>query len=208
MKGLNPFDFDIRLCSKEISAFEGLLTKPELKEREEILPFFRENPNLSAFIASYVPDIVRFNQLSYEFGLFGDFKTDIVVGDDKSNSYCLIEFEDASKDSIFKSNGRGITEWSDRYSHGFDQIIDWLWILDDFKKTSRSRAIFGTDNFKIHGILVIGRDAFISAEDKTRLDWRQNKQMVDSNKVTVLTFDQLYRDLKDRIEIYTLSVRT
>ena len=58
MNPLNSFNFDVTTCISELNEFEKLLGQEELREREDILPFFRKNLHLSAFVASYVAEIV------------------------------------------------------------------------------------------------------------------------------------------------------
>lgn len=205
MKGLDSFSIDLKQCLCELEEFENLLrNNSELKENKDILPFFKQRLHLSAFIGFYVPQIVRFNQIKHEFTFYGDFRADLVVGDAINNTYCFIEFEDATKDSIFLDKGRSTSDWSPRFEHGFSQIIDWFWKIDDFKNTSLARSIFGSENIEFYGIIVIGRDAFISPIDKARLTWRLNKVLVDSRKVICITFDQLAIDIRDRLSLYPL----
>ncbi|MTJ07406.1 Shedu immune nuclease family protein [Anabaena sp. UHCC 0204] len=209
MKGLDSFNLDIKKCLFELEEFENLLlNNKELKESKDILPFFKQRLHLSAFIGFYVPQIIRFNQIKHEFTFFGDFRADLAVGDSVNNTYCFIEFEDATEDSIFIEKGRSTSDWSPRFEHGFSQIIDWFWKIDDFKNTSLARSIFGSENIEFYGILVIGRDAFISPIDKARLNWRLNKVLVDSRKVICITFDQLARDMRDRLSLYPLIYET
>ncbi|HEY9800940.1 MAG TPA: Shedu immune nuclease family protein [Leptolyngbyaceae cyanobacterium] len=209
MKGLDNFNLDLKECLRELEEFEHLLnTNQCLRENQDILPFFKQRLHLSAFIGSYVPQIARFNQIKHEFTFSGDFRADLVVGDAINNTYCFIEFEDATEDSIFISKGRSTSEWSPRFEHGFSQIIDWFWKIDDNKNTSLYRSIFGNENIEFSGILVIGRDAFISNIDKARLAWRLNKVLVDSRKVICITFDQLARDIRDRLSLYPLMYGT
>lgn len=205
MRGLDSFDIDIKQCWVELEEFENLLRdNKELNERKDILPFFKERLHLSAFIGAYGTNMVRFNQIKHEFTLSGEFRADLVVGDSINNIYCFIEFEDATEDSIFVEKGRSTSDWSPRFEHGFSQIIDWFWKIDDFKNTSLARSIFGSENIEFYGILVIGRDDFLSEVDKTRLKWRLNKVLVDSRKVICITFDQLARDMRDRLSLYPL----
>ena len=206
MKGLDSFNLDIKKCLVELEEFEKLLlNNKELKESKDILPFFKQRLHLSAFIGFYVPQIIRFNQIKQEFTFFGDFLAYLAIGDSVNNTYCFIEFEDATKNSIFvNKKGKTTSEWSARFEHGFSQIIDWFWKIDDYKNTSLARSIFGSENIEFYGILVIGRDAFISPIDKARLNWRLNKVLVDSRKVICITFDQLARDMRDRLSLYPL----
>lgn len=204
MRGLDSFDIDIKQCWVELEEFENLLRdNKELNERKDILPFFKERLHLSAFIGAYGTNMVRFNQIKHEFTLSGEFRADLVVGDSINNIYCFIEFEDATKNSIFvNKKGKTTSEWSSRFENGFSQIIDWFWKLDDFKNTGQFRSIFGSENIEYQGILVIGRDEFLSEVEKTRLKWYLNRVVVDSRKVICKTFDQLARDTRNRLSRY------
>jgi hypothetical protein len=203
MRGLDSFDIDIKQCWVELEEFENLLrNNRELNERKDILPFFKERLHLSACIGWYPSDNFC-NQIKHEFTLFGEFRADLVVGDSINNIYCFIEFEDATKNSIFvNKKGKTTSEWSSRFENGFSQIIDWFWKLDDFKNTGQFRSIFGSENIEYQGILVIGRDEFLSEVEKTRLKWYLNRVVVDSRKVICKTFDQLARDTRNRLLRY------
>jgi Domain of unknown function (DUF4263) len=204
MKPLESFALSIKDCLVELAEFEQLLaSKLELKEKNDILPFFNTHRHLAAYVASYAPTIANFDRLALECSLFGDFRADMIVGDSVRKSYCLIEFEDATKDSIFKSKGRTTSEWSPRFEHGFGQIVDWFWKIDSLRDSPQARTIFGADTFSFMGMLVIGRDAFLSPEEVIRLEWRINKVTINSNKIVCLTFDQLAKGLRDSLTIYT-----
>ncbi len=205
MRDLDPLHFDISKCMTDLTEFETLLKTDELEENKHILPFFRSHLHISAFVASYVPTVVRFDRIKHEFALFGDFRSDLVVGDATNNSFCFVEFEDAMRDSVFVDKGRSTKEWSSRFEHGFSQIVDWFWKVDDLKNSAQARSVFGTENFDAYGILVIGRDQFISSIDRARLSWRLNKVLIDSRKIICITFDQLARDLRDRLSLYSLA---
>ncbi|MFM7408562.1 MAG: hypothetical protein ACKO3K_18370 [Cuspidothrix sp.] len=45
-------------------------------------------------------------------------------------------------------------------------------------------------------------DDFLSDIEKARLKWRLNKVLVDSRKVICRTFDQLARDIRNRLSRY------
>jgi len=202
---LNSFNFDVIKCISELEEFEKLLEQEEIRESHDIIPFFKRNLHLSAFVASYVAEIVRFDRIKHEFTFFGDFRADLVIGDSVNKTYCFIEFEDATQNSIFVNKGRSTSDWSPRFEHGFSQIVDWFWKLDDFKNTAQFRAIFDSDSINLYGMLIIGRDSFLSPIDKNRLRWRLNKVLIDSQKIICITFDQLARDLKDRLSLYQVS---
>ncbi|MFB2938535.1 Shedu anti-phage system protein SduA domain-containing protein [Aerosakkonemataceae cyanobacterium BLCC-F154] len=130
MKTFLPFEFDVRLCIEQLTEFQQLLARRRnLSEREEILPFFRNRPHLSAFVGTYHPKINRYDRIAFEYDLFGDFASDLVIGDYSNNAYCFVEFEAAESDSIFRSKSSKITpEWSPRFEQGLSQLI-----IKDFK---------------------------------------------------------------------------
>jgi hypothetical protein len=203
MNPLSPFKICLAECVKELAAFDELLAKnQELKERECILPFFRSHKNLAAWIGSYLPSLNKFDRLNLEFTLFGDFRADLIVSDSASHAHCLVEFEDATRDSVFKSGVRSTSDWSTRFEHGFSQIVDWSWKIDDFRQTGQCRAIFGSDAFDFMGVLIVGRDEFIGVEEQIRLRWRTNKVTVNSQKILCITYDQLARDLRNGLALY------
>ena len=180
MKKLEHFTFDIVQCKKELKLFNQLLLTQSLDERKDILPFFKKNKHLAAFIGSYIADINTFDRLAFEFPIYGDFVSDYVVGDSKSKNYCFIEFEDANKDSIFKKlKNKNNSEWSSRFEHGFSQIIDWFWKLSDMKKTDDFRNKYGIGHIRYFGLLIIGRDSYLTSEEVERLKWRLENIVVD-----------------------------
>ena len=204
MKNLLDFNFNLNACYKELSELRKLLTeKQNLGEQKDILPFFRKRQHLSAFIGSYHPSIGRLDRIAFEFDLFGDFKADLVVGDSEQSSFMLVEFEDAKTDSIFSKNrGRYTPEWSSRFEHGFGQIIDWLWKLSDMRRTEAMESRFGNPNPKFSAMLVVGRNKELSEREQSRLKWRQDKILIDSNPVYCMTIDELHRNLIQRYSFF------
>lgn len=204
MKDFMAHTFDPGRCQTELNEFKALLgTKTELSEKNDILPFFNERNNLSVFIGSYFPEIDEFDRLAYEYSIFGDFTSDLVVGDSQTNTYCFVEFEDAVPTSIFKKNPNKATpEWSPRFEHGFSQIVDWFWKVDDMKNTTVFQNQFGIGHIRYYGLLVIGRSTDLSQREQTRLKWRLEKVLVDSKPIFCVTFDQLFYHLEKRIHNY------
>lgn len=203
MNPINSFQIDLDICLNELDDLDRLLaSKKELSEKHDILPFIKCRPHLAAYIGSYSPSISRFDQSDIEYTLYGDFRADAIVGDATSKSFCMIEFEDARENSIFKKSARSTKEWGSRFEHGFSQIVDWLWKIDDMRNSAQGRAIFGSDEFQFMGILIIGRDCYLDPLDRARLKWRVGRVLVNSQTIVCLTFDQLARDLRDSLELY------
>lgn len=204
MKEFIQHSLSVQECIKELAKFDALLnSKPELKEREEILPFFKENQHLAAFIGTYIPDIANPDRIANEYDIFGDFACDLAVGDSQSKTFLFIEFEDAKYNSVFVQNGAKVTlEWSPRLEHGFSQVLDWFWKLSDMEKSDDYENRFGARHVAIHGLVIVGRDQTLLPREKARLKWRQDHTIVQSKKVSVITFDQLARDLNYRLSRY------
>jgi hypothetical protein len=189
MKELRPVQFDRSICASELHRLKRLLASAaELDERNAILPFFRSAPHLSAFLGSYSPHMAEFDRLAYEYSLYGDFTADLVIGDAGRQSYCFVEFEDARSDSVFVSRrGKSTPEWSPRFEHGFSQIVDWFWRLDDARRST---------DFAHR----IGRDSALDPRDRQRLRWRLERVVIDSKQIVCVTYDQLMYDLAIRLK--------
>jgi hypothetical protein len=53
------------------------------------------------------------------------------------------------------------------------------------------------------GLVIIGRANTLSDRENKRLRWRQDHVVVNSNKVSVKSFDQVLNDLEFRLTMYT-----
>ena len=87
MKQFLSSEFDPIACRKQLSDLQELLRRKSLSELDDILPFFRERQQLSLFISSYNTNISRRDRIAFEYDIFGDFRSDLVVGDSVSHSY-------------------------------------------------------------------------------------------------------------------------
>lgn len=152
------------------------------------------------------PEINRPDKFAFEYDLFGDFSSDFAVGDFQRQAYCFMELEDAKANSIFKKvSGRSTTDWSTRFDHGYSQIIDWFYKLDDMEKTNEFEDRFGARVISPFGLLIIGRSQFLSDKDKRRLRWRDRNVVVNSQFIRCLTYDELLEELKDMLNVSPLA---
>jgi hypothetical protein len=199
-KDLQPFCFSLVECERELDEFRSLLeTQPELSERHDVLPFFREHQHLVALAGSLNPHLTEINRLSPELDLFGNFRCDWVIGDSNNQAYTLLEFEDARESSIFESASRYHESWGRRFEHGFSQLVDWFWTLDANRGNPDFIRRFGAAPPQFTGLLVIGRRHFLEDHHRARLHWRLDRVLVNSCKITCLTFDDLYDFLRRRV---------
>jgi Domain of unknown function (DUF4263) len=205
MKTLEKFRIRHDQCQRELIELKAMLDgSSALKERTDILPFFRTHQHLAALVGSYNPQINQFDRIATEFDLFGDFTCDLVVGDSKSHNFCFVEFEDAAANSIFvKKRSKATPEWSPRFEHGFSQILDWFSILEDQKRTVQFQSKFESLTIQYVGLLVIGRRHYLDESQYSRLRWRSDQVNVGNKKVYCLTFDELYQTLELKLNIFS-----
>lgn len=203
---IQPLHFDAVRCDGELTELETLLAnEPELQERRDIVPFFRRRPHLTALLGSYARNLTTYDRLAFELLLVNEFIADVVVGDAAEQAFCFIEFEDGGSNSIFRHTARHATEWTPRFDHGASQIIDWFWKLDDLKGTDTLARLFGSGTVDAAGLLVIGRDSGVTRADHPRLVWRREKVRVGGRRLYCCTYDELARDLRERLEAFPLA---
>lgn len=209
MKELQTIHFDAEQCGRELEAFKRLLdSRTNLSERDDILPFFHRHLHLSAFLASYHPNITRRERLiGFEYKLFGDFGTDFIVGDPSSASFLFVEFEDAAPSSVFSRSSRSLPAWSPRFGGGFSQVVDWFWKLAEFQHTPDFSRKFGLPCADFMALVVIGRSADLERRERERLQWFRRNVVVHSKHVYCCTFDELYHDLRERYHTYVNPAR-
>ncbi|MBA7599675.1 hypothetical protein ES703_06712 [subsurface metagenome] len=202
MKAFKNPNFNPLICRKEIEEFKKLLyAKTDLQERADILPFFKQRKHLSTYIGTFITNMKSFDRIAYEFELYGDFLVDLVVGDSKRNLYLFVEFEAGTDTSMFCRKGKKSTlQWSPAFESGFSQIIDWFWILDGMRNTPDFRSTFGSSEARIFAMLVAGRSRVLEDAEIQRLAWREEKVVINSNRIFCLTYDALCTEMYERAE--------
>jgi hypothetical protein len=203
VKDFLSVSFDPKRSREEVLEFRALLdSKGELEENRDIKPFFESHHQLAVLLGSFSRDLIRYDRLSFQYQLFGDFSCDLVVGDSQRNAYGFVEFEEATVTSIFHRQGKKATpEWSSCYEHGLGQIMDWFWKLDDMVDTDDYEARFGGRHVSYFGLLVVGRSASLtSLQEQQRWAWRRRKVIINSLQILQFTYDELCRDLLATLE--------
>ncbi len=197
---LAQWSLDRTVAQADLAAFEELTaTHAELSERDNILPFLRAHADLVALFGSYHPNISAYDRLGVEIPLGGYFIADAVIGDRARNAYCFVEYEDARIASVFALRRQRTTEWAQRFEHGFSQIVDWLWFLNDQEATMTVEEQFGPRPLDIVAVLVVGRDSGVVGIDRRRLRWRRDHVLVDSHHIYCCTYDDVVRELRARL---------
>ena len=77
-KQFKQITLDPKKCRVQIDEFGTLLkSKASLSEKNDIQPFFKNRPPLSAFIGSYMRDIGPATDYTFEYPFYGDFAADL-----------------------------------------------------------------------------------------------------------------------------------
>jgi hypothetical protein len=203
MRTFESVTVDLELLSGELDDLGRFLSDNKtLKERDQVLPFFKGRAQLRAALGLLNANVELPDRIAVELELFGDCFCDAASGDSNTSSYMLVEFEDAMEYSIFRRLERGKTlrRWSPRFERGFSQLVDWAWRLTTEGSSSAAyRRIFGANDAAIHFLLIAGRDADLSSDDIVRLRWRANNISFGAFKMSCCTFDDLLNSLRRRL---------
>ena len=207
MKTFEPLTLDIKILSENLASLESFLSSTaRLKERDQVLPFFKQRPHLCAALG-YANNAVELpDRWASELDLFGDFACDVAAGDSEANAYTLVEFEDAQEHSIFSKlqTGKSMKRWASRFEHGFSQLVDWAWRMSAEGESSAAfRRIFGDNNPAVHLLLVIGRDSDLTRDEFIRLRWRANHVSLGQYRMSCFTFDGLLQSIRRRLLLAT-----
>lgn len=207
MKAFQPLTLDVKALSENLAELQAFLAaEPRLRERSQVLPFFKQRQHLCAALG-YANNAVELpDRWANELSLFDDFVCDVAAGDSEANAYTLIEFEDAQEHSIFSGlkPHRSMKSWSSRFEHGFSQLVDWAWRLSaEGEGSSAFRRIFGDNNPSIHLLLVVGRDSDLTRDDLARLRWRANHVSLGQYRMSCFTFDGCLHSIRRRLLLAT-----
>ena len=86
-----------------------------------------------------------------------------------------------------KTLGPFLAEWGRGFEHGFSQIVDWFWKLDDQSRTNEFRNRFGAPDARLSEMLVIGRNGFLPQRDAGQPEESQRADARDAGDgVTIL----------------------
>lgn len=200
-KSFEKINFNFDKLKNEVRDLEKLLkSKSELKERRDILPFFNENKILSSQIANFLPYLDSPDSIAFEYDIFGDFVCDLAIANSSENVYCFLEFEDATRHSLFKKEGKYQPAFSSRFEQGYSQILDWFNKIEK-QSLHEKQNRFGSITINYHGLLVIGRDKFLNQKLSNRIKWREKNVIINNKNVYISTFDNILKLLQTKIKI-------
>lgn len=195
------------ICQDSLVEFSSFLRdKTEIEEtgNGSLQEFFINHSDLLLLMGDcFFPNMYA-AAYQKEFSILGEFRADFAISNSCKSKFLFVEFEPAKRESVFakKTDGKGIVsyEWSDKFEHGFSQILDWHYRMEDLRRTARFQEHFGSEDVEYEGILVVGRDCFVKeVGGMARLNWRKDKTVIDSRKIYCMTYDKLFRELQGRM---------
>ncbi len=181
--------FNLAQAESQLASFKlWMVDRPYFSERDavrEIAARAQMACLLGYTIAMPTPDLIKF-----EFGIKGLYRADLVVGNDKSREFVLVEFESALDDSLFKG-GRNYRSWSPRLEHGFGQVVDWAWSKYSHPVDAVLANAFGGKIVRDCYVVVCGRSPAPGSMEEQRFDFRRSSISLNGVHVRFHTYDHM-----------------
>lgn len=195
---------DLHQAVADLLAFDQLLTHCEQLEETgpgSLQEFFTARPNLLLLMPGvFISDLLPAAYVP-QCSILHEFRADYAVANSDRSRFIFVEFEHARANSIFSTKASTKAhqsyQWSRSFEHGFSQIVDWYYRLDDYQRTSRLQEHFGAPAIKYIGLLVVGRDRYLHASGLSqRFEWRRSHTVINSLHIRCVTFDELAVELR------------
>lgn len=204
MKKLLPMAFSHTDAKKAVTKLQATFATGTIrKERDDILPLFRSNPQVSMAAAK----LLNFEASHYaeELDLIGNFAADFAVCDHRGDesTALLIECEAAKKNSAMRRNGKKANkDFGDGLLRGFGQVVDWMRCIDDLRRTAALANTMQSKldlNIKCFGLVLVGLDDDLDDDEKKRLQWLSAKLCIADSSVQIMTYTTFFRRLEGRL---------
>jgi hypothetical protein len=204
MPDFQPHTLDVATCREQVQELQALLGSSADLGESVFHNFFEPRSHLRALVGRYNPSLASPDRLAWQYPIFGDFRCDFAIGDWARKAYTFVEYEDAGPKSLFVKRGkRGTRAWSPRFEDGYSQLIDWFYKLQVMTNTPDMEGRFGKRAIRYTGVLIIGRDQHLQADERLRLEWRSEHVIVNSKQIRCVTCDQLVADMLFRLGLPT-----
>ncbi len=204
MKTLQHVLFNHAVAKQAVATLQSQFnTNTIRKERDQILPLFRLNPQVSLAASK----LLNFEASHYaqELDLIGNFAADFAVCDHRGDesTILLIECEASGEKSAMRKNGKKVNkDFGDGLLRGFAQVVDWMRCIDDLRGTSALANTLGLpqgQNVKCFGLVLVGLDGDLSANEQQRIQWLSAKLRIADSSVNIMTYTTFLRRLEARL---------
>lgn len=201
MSAFDSIRFNLTDAGAQLTSFKMWLATQGFVGETAIVDEIKSRPHMACLLASTLgleaPDLIRF-----ELALKGMFRTDLVLGNNGSRKFGLIEFESALANSIFKNGTSQYRYWAPRIEHGFSQIIDWAWVRQDHPSDTVLVNGFGGLIATSSYAVICGRDASLLDDvERKRFAHRRASLKVEGHPALVMTYDEMVRAMEDSLSV-------
>ena len=190
--------FDAKQAAAELDSFKSwLFVRAHFSEKEVVaeIALRRHMACLLGFtILMPSPDMIKF-----EFQVKGLFRVDLVIGNDKSRKFVLVEFEDGNENSLFKGGTNNYRYWSPRLEHGFGQVLDWGWAKHTHPGDLAFTNSFGGRVLDDCYVVVCGRNPKPGSLEEERFDFRRTRLSLSGVPLQLYTYDNLIDAMEDNL---------
>ena len=202
MAQLQRINLDFSKAIVELAEFREFLQDNTTFSERKVVAELKKRPHLSCLIGFLQPSVPRADAYKFEFQIQGVFRADLVVGNLQFKRFVLVEFEGGQDTSVFGPKGTNqMRDWSRHLEHGFGQLVDWAWAIQDACNTQMFKSAFECEDPIVLYLLVCGRDAAMKdGTEERRFAWRSQSIILDGKIATCLTYDGLFRFLESTLE--------
>jgi len=195
---LDKIEFNAAQAHADLGSFKAwIAARPQFPETEVVkeIAARRQMACLLGYtILMPAPDLIKF-----EFGVKGLFRADLVVGNDRSRKFVLVEFEDGKEDSLFRGGTKKYRYWSPRLEHGFGQVLDWGWAKHTHPGDAGFKNSFGGKVLDDCYVVVCGRDPKPGSLEEERFDFRRTRLSLSGVPLQLYTYDGLIDAMEDNL---------
>jgi hypothetical protein len=195
---LDRIAFDPRTAQTELASFKAWMAPRAFFSETEAVTEIKLRRHMACLLGYSIlmprPDLIKF-----EFGVRGLFKADLVIGNDASRKFVLVEFEGGQANSIFSGGTANYRYWARPIEHGFGQVIDWGWAKHDHPNDTIFTNAFGDRIVDDSYVVVCGRSPAAGSIEEKRFDFRRSRVKLSGNTVQFLTYDDMVNAMSDNL---------
>jgi hypothetical protein len=197
-----PLKVDPAAARSQLGELRDCLNTNARMSEGALRDFIAARPQIIASLGLLNAAADRIDRWAPEVTLVAKHECDFVVGDSHRCVYTLVELKDANPESIYR-RVPATPYFTNRFNHGYSQIMDWLCVLDGLQDTPEFIDYWGqTTPPQFVGVLVIGRTPPLTLEGRRRMAWGSLKVKVNSHSILCLTYDDLTARLIDKTDIF------
>ena len=195
---LESIKFSAAQAAAELASFKTWMSEHTYFVEKEVVAQVTARRQMACLLGYTIlmpaPDLIKF-----EFGVKGLFRADLVIGNDKSRKFVLVEFEDGKQDSLFRGGTRSYRYWSPRLEHGFGQVLDWGWAKHTHPNDVAFTNSFGGKVLDDCYAVICGRNPTPGSLEDERFDFRRTRLHLSGVPLQLYTYDNMIDAMDDNL---------